>query len=692
MTENAGHKEIPPLVMDVIRVIVSSMRATRLYPENNPIHLQAIQRCADTLDRHLQSEAELSLGVQKTDFSYQRLPAGRDSHLYRGVARDLFTKGIREITFKRGVTKTELRQFFALLATPAEDLKRQNTVKALIWEKGIDHIAVTEAGLGEVLVTDTDHGAVSRERDAEGMTLEEIRKHVAGKAVDLYGRKVLLTDIVADPFRFGSIMLEIAQKAADSPSIQENRLFDLYRDVGRQILHTSFTERRPLFESLAESILGMEPHYRDRLVSGKLYHAHDAETVRAHDGDAAEHLPDNLHELISSRFSGAWTIPQVSALLEQSAKAQFEPAAAVPERTQLPESLHVLAREMAEYTPEEMESLRAFAGYTAESAVMEAVVRTLIYVLPQVRNPFASGAEEKYLNFFSGAVTQLEEMLHLLLRKKDYRMALLVLRSFRLTVDPLFQPRLSDAIKRASDRNTITRLLDEVRVMRKDSDEYQAVSSYLTLLDSDVTPLLLEALAAEQDRSLRNLLMRVLRELGKNQLALIGERLSDERWYFVRNIVTILGESRKEEVVGYLERVSGHKNFQIRQEVVRALLTIRGERAVRLLTRFLNDRDIDIRFMAIRGLGTYLGSGTREEEALIGFLKRRWSRKPSLELRVEAITSLGKVGGAAARACLRRFTAIRWWAARKAREALKAAAEKAIEEIERRGAHAGKAK
>ncbi|HWR73477.1 MAG TPA: hypothetical protein VN604_09920, partial [Nitrospirota bacterium] len=224
--------------MDVIRIIVSSMRATRLYPENNPIHIQAIQRCSDALDRHLQTDAEISLGVQKADFTYHQLPAGKDSHLYKGVAHDLFTKGIREIIFKRGVTRTELQQLFALLAIPVEDLKQQNTIKALIWEQGLNHIAVTEAELGEVMVADTDPEAAFRERGKEDMTLEEIRKHVAGKAVDLFGRKVLLTDIVADPFRFGSIMLEIAQKAADSPSLQENRLFDLYRDVGRQILHT----------------------------------------------------------------------------------------------------------------------------------------------------------------------------------------------------------------------------------------------------------------------------------------------------------------------------------------------------------------------------------------------------------------------------------------------------------------------
>jgi hypothetical protein len=96
--------------------------------------------------------------------------------------------------------------------------------------------------------------------------------------------------------------------------------------------------------------------------------------------------------------------------------------------------------------------------------------------------------------------------------------------------------------------------------------------------------------------------------------------------------------------------------------------------------------------MAVRGLGMNLGSGTREEEALIGFLKEGWFRKPPLELKLEAIVSLGKAGGTAARTFLKRFTTIRWWGFRKPQEAVKAAAEKAIEEIERRGPHAGRTK
>lgn len=692
MAEREHHKDaIPQEIQELIRVLISSLRAAKLYPENNPVHVQAIRKSYEALELHLGTHPELALGVQKTDFAFGQLPAGKGMPLYKSIAGDLFAKGVREIVFKRGISRDELQRLYSILAIPLEELKQKNSIKSLAWEQGLSHVAVTEAELDEVMLQETGAAAAGGRGGAQ-MSPEELRKQVAERAIDLFGRKVRLTDVIDGPSSFGSTMLDIAKSASDAKELQENRLFDLYRDVGRQILHSSYGERQQLFDALAESVLSMEPSYREGLIAQKLYHGLDAETVREQKEDMAEHLPDDLHELLSARFSTSWTVPQVSSLLERAASTQFAPVLAASERSQLPEALTSIAREMAEYTPEEMEALKTIGEYTAESAVVEAVVRTLIYILPQVKNPFLAGADEKQLNLFSGVVGHLEEMLHLLLDKKDYSLALLVLRAFRIPVEPLFQLRLADALKRAGDKKIISRLLDAIRAYPKDSPEYEAVYSYLSLLDREVTPALLEMLAEEQDRSMRNLMIRILKELGKGQLALIGQRLSDERWYFVRNIVTILGESRREEVVGYLEKVADHKNFQIRQEVVRALLTIKGDRSVRLLIRFLRDRDVDIRFMAVRGLGTPHGAGTREEQALLEFLKAGWLKRPEPELRLEAIASLGKVGGRAAAAFLRKYTKVNWWKARRPQETAKAAAEKSIVEIERRLADAGRAR
>lgn len=327
--------------------------------------------------------------------------------------------------------------------------------------------------------------------------------------------------------------------------------------------------------------------------------------------------------------------------------------------TPLPPELFSLAREIAVYTPHEIEVLKSLADYSDEMDTLDANVFTLIQILPYVARSRDPGSQESAIGSFSRIVGLLEDALLLYLDKKEYRRAALILRALSLPVEPAFRQRLSEARRRVGDKKRIQAAVYTLRELPNESPEYEAFRSFLTLLDREATPVLLEMLAEEDDRAVRKTLVNILKDLGRNQIALLGERLSDERWYFVRNIVGILGESRKEDALEYLAGLIDHRNFQIRQEVVRALISIGGKRSAELLLRFLTDRDIDIRFMAARSLGILQVQGEHIEKALISMVKRHWGRT-SLELRLEAISALGKIGGEGAALFLRKIAARRW--------------------------------
>ncbi len=690
MREDGLHAEkLPEDVQDVIRAVVSAIRAVKLYPPNNPIFAQSVKKSFAALDRYLSKNAECRIEVLKTDFAYQQTAAGSDAQLHRGIAGDLHAKGIREMIFLRGLSEAELLNFYTILSQPRDELQSSTGLESLLWEKGLSHARVTMASLGEVVLQDDAGATAAGENKGRPAYGEERGEELQGKTISLFGGKVLLSELVLSPSRFGAVMEEQAKKAGGSLDEQTTRLFESYREAGRQLMQTLQGGREPVFSALAESVLSLGPDYREGLIAKKLFVEHDRKSVIEFQEHLQDHVPNDLHEVLSSRFPRSWTVTQVSTLLMQASASAAETRPPAPEHPLPKAELSAIAREMAEYTPEEMETLKSIGDFGAEPDILDAVVRTLIYVLPVVQNPFAPQSAERALSQFTGIVSQLEGELSQLLSRKDYVLASLVLRAFRAPVAPAFRPRLAEAIKRAGDRKMILQLMVDIRAFSKDSAEYQAVYSYLSLLDREATPVLLEMLAAEEDRSARRLLVRVLKDLGKNQIALLGERLSDERWYFVRNIVSILGESRREEVISYLERVAGHKNFQIRQEVVRALLSIGGAKSAALLIRFLNDKDIDIRFMAIRGLGSLSITGGAAERALIGFLRGRWLKTIDHEQKVEAIASLGKAGGAEAARYLKKFTKIKWWRARKPQHEVIAAARKSIEEIERRLGHAG---
>jgi len=361
-----------------------------------------------------------------------------------------------------------------------------------------------------------------------------------------------------------------------------------------------------------------------------------------------------------------------------------EPESAGIGESRLAQDIDAMSRKLSEFTPSEMDSLRSMSNLGAETDITHSSVRLLIALLQLLEAPHAPLLDDKTLNLFSRIVDQLENYLPLLVNRRDYLPASQVLSALRRPMAPGFSPRISAAMKKAADRSMIARLVDELRMFAGDSPEYQVVYSYLSMIEGEVTPILLELLATEEDRSVRTLLSRILKDLGKNQIALIGERLSDERWYFVRNIVAILGESKNEEVVSYLEKVARHKNFQIRHEVVKALVAIEGRKSADLMATFLHDDDIDIRFMAIRGMGAQAKAGEGGERALIHYLRGVRETEANTELKKEAIESLGRIGGTEASRFLAGYLKRRWWKSRKPQEEVRAAAEQAIREIERR--------
>lgn len=680
---------VPAEVQEIVRDILSAVRAVKLYPSNNPVYSQAVAKSYKNLERFLQGARELRIGVQKAAFIYGHAPLNKDSRLSAATAGDLFSRGIREMAFIRGVAVDELLAFYTIIALPMEECRQRGGVKTLLWDRGASHIVIKEADLEGIHEGtqgyDDKTGGIVR----DGERTEYLDRHLKDKEIDIHGKKVMLTDLTRDPASFGNLAAQLACQSGETKEEQEKYLLDVYREVGRQVLQKSYEQRKPLFQALASSIFSIDAGVRDRLISRRLYPELDRQSLRERLSETKDQVPHSLHEITSARFSQSWTVPQVSALLEKVSSAASAAAAGPHTRGKLPDDLPSIARELSEYTPEEMEALKRLSESGQEEEMLTATVATLIQLLPATQHPLSSMSSESALTTFSKIVSLLEDMLFLLLDRNDYRMAATVLLSFRMQVAPEFRQRFTAAIKKAGDKKRIHGLVRALRTIPKDSADYQAIVSYISLLDREATPVLLEMLAEEDDRVVRKLLLQILKDLGKNQIAFMGEHLSDERWYFVRNIVSILGESRKEEAVAYLSTVAGHKNFQIRQEVVRALTMIGGKKAVDLLLRFLKDRDVDIRFMAIRGLCDPASSGAKAEQALMECLKKGSARLRGPELKYEAVETLGKIGSRDVLPFLAKFTRVRWWKARKPQEELRAVAQKAIREIERRHGNAG---
>jgi HEAT repeat protein len=675
-------EQLSPEIQELMRTLVSAIRVVKLYPSNNPLYVQSVKKAFEALERFFATETEFTVTVQKNGLAYRHIPIGKDAQLNKAIAQDLFAKGLRELQFTAGLTETELLELCRAAAWTSEELAMKSGISSVLWEKGATHIKVTESGLDEVITSKTD-GRSPETAISDGLkkTSEKMKQHFEGRTLVLGG-------LVSDPAGFGASMLELAMRTRAAHESVEDRLYALYQEAGRKIEKEHAQDNDSMFKGLAESVLALEASCRDGLIAGKLYR--DLDEEMAGEQDAEQQIPTVLQEIQTGRFSNAWTVQQVATLLKKAAGKKTavsppplpspEQLAAVP----LAEDFPALSKELAEYTPEELTGLKVLNDAGMESDILEAAVRTLVYLLPQVKNALRSDAPERVSALITGVVRQLEEMLSYLLQKKAYDSAAVIARALQTQADPEFQPRMAEALKKNAGKATILAIVGDMKSRSKDSPEYQSAYSYLSVLEKEATEVLLEFLAEEPERGSRIFYLDLAKDLGKNQIALLGEHLMDGRWYFVRNIVNILGDSKTDQAIAFLRKAADHENIRIRQEVIRGLLTIGGKKAAAVLAKFLRDRDPDIQMTAVRAFADFPGVGAEESRPIITFLEGRPLKKRDQALTLEAIKSLGKTGGREAAELLKKYTRVRWWKPRALQVELKRAAEAALQDIARR--------
>ena len=272
----------------------------------------------------------------------------------------------------------------------------------------------------------------------------------------------------------------------------------------------------------------------------------------------------------------------------------------------------------------------------------------------------------------------------------------LVLRAMALLCRNATDPHASE-LRSAHAMNAIGQLAtdemtDYLATCLLDSDATDKVRKLLTnilvFLGDKVVRRLMQLLAEEDVAANRKLLAEVLMGIGPAAVPILQEHLFDERWYVVRNAVTILGELRSQESLPHLTPLLEHREVRVRRETIRTLSRIGGPRAVSILLQATeaddqetrrqallslgairaasaiptllklleqpdwSQRTIDIKKDAIRALGEIRSSEAVAPLATLLGKRRLWRRARHDELRVIAAAALGEIADATARSAL----------------------------------------
>jgi len=130
----------------------------------------------------------------------------------------------------------------------------------------------------------------------------------------------------------------------------------------------------------------------------------------------------------------------------------------------------------------------------------------------------------------------------------------------------------------------------------------EEVYVYLTLMGPTAIAPLCEILAECEVRRTRYLLCRAISVISKDELERLQPFLNDHRWYFIRNIVMILGMAGNPEAVPLLYQVVAHPEARVRREVARSVGRIGSPAGMRILEDLIHDPNKMVRMAALTSM------------------------------------------------------------------------------------------
>ncbi len=159
------------LIAELVNLIVKTRKLLRMYPENNPMYIKALDdiyaKFTDVFDK---IGGDIKLDIRQYEIYYGDEKVYQNFEKTDNIALYFFKDGIRELTFKKGIPKEELKDFFHIIGLDEKELVEEDIV-SLMWERDFQYIkyVVDES----VLAEDEEYERVATKRVMENTTSQE---------------------------------------------------------------------------------------------------------------------------------------------------------------------------------------------------------------------------------------------------------------------------------------------------------------------------------------------------------------------------------------------------------------------------------------------------------------------------------------------------------------------------------------
>jgi hypothetical protein len=164
---------------------------------------------------------------------------------------------------------------------------------------------------------------------------------------------------------------------------------------------------------------------------------------------------------------------------------------------------------------------------------------------------------------------------------------------------------IRDTLVKQAERRKLSQIGEHLQTL---SDQrVDETFAYLALMPPAAVDPLCDILAECETRKIRYLLCRAISVIAKNEPDRLRRFVQDKRWFFVRNIVMILGMTANPEAIELIKPAVSHSEARVRREVARSVGKLRNPDGLDLLETLLQDDNKMVRLVslsAVRDIGS----------------------------------------------------------------------------------------
>lgn len=701
----AQPERAPEPVERFVKQLLVVYKAAKLYPPTSDIPRESASALVRQLRALLRESPDILFQVNRDGIFYNGLPVLPNLAPFERFARECYQRRLAEIRFHTGTTPADVITFCRVLLEAPEQIAGAGGVEQRLWDLQVD--GVTARSISTRII-DTELNAPDESaQDPEAWPPSHGRVDELIDAV--YGLRPrdqrMLVRFVQNPRLVSRYLQELASSGRGGRPLT-NLIAGKVVSMAHAATAELIEDQPALYRSIAEALLGLDPEVRrdvlvERLMPDARIDDSIASVIRQFevgelcnalveglgpDPVSADGLSRALRNLALISLQPKETIMDVAGKAMEEAGMDEDSIASVldnaaPAQIRIADTTRGAGREvqgmvkLLDLAPvaqgaADTES-QALRTEVAEGISDSDVLLSIITVL----------TVERQTEMFASLMDIIEDSLGLLLERGEFveaadAVGMLESLGGDGSLDRSQHVQIDAALRSMAQPRRMRDVVMALRFHHRDAPEAEACRRLMRLLGGRTIAPLLEVLADEPDMTARKSLVDLISALAPGHVDELGAKLSDPRWYFVRNTVSILGATRDSSALPLLARTLRHQDARVRRETVRAVANIRDKLAEEMLIASLADEDPQNVGLAARYLGTL---GVSEATTHLGSVARGDGRgNRDMSARIEAIEALGRLGTPDAAAALREVLKQRAFLAGGRIRELRTAAESAL--------------